>query len=120
MIKNYKQFNEGIKSLLVGPSEEEIWNNIKDLSPEALLIKSCKSGLLIGVKFAIEKGVNIHIAEDIPLRITSKNNNYDIVEYLLTNYKFPDYILKLVYDSYAIGDSMTLIGKYLYKKSSIQ
>jgi len=25
MIKNYKQFNEGIKHLLVGPSKEELW-----------------------------------------------------------------------------------------------
>jgi len=29
MIKKYKQFNESIKNLLVGPTEEEILNNLK-------------------------------------------------------------------------------------------
>ena len=29
MIKKYKQFNEGIKSLLVGPDKDEISNNLK-------------------------------------------------------------------------------------------
>ncbi len=28
MIKNFKQYNEGIKHLLVGPTKEEIWENL--------------------------------------------------------------------------------------------
>ena len=31
MIKNYKQFNESLRDKLVGPSEDEVLNNLKDL-----------------------------------------------------------------------------------------
>ena len=50
MIKNYKQYNEGINHLLVGPTDEEIWNHYMEgdlkgllksipVSPETFLIK---------------------------------------------------------------------------------
>ena len=29
MIKKYKQFNEGIRHLLVGPTKEEIWDDLE-------------------------------------------------------------------------------------------
>jgi len=45
MIKNYKQYNNGIKSLLVGPTEEEVWDNIKNIESVKLFNKSIKSGL---------------------------------------------------------------------------
>lgn len=49
-----------IKELLVGPTIDEVLYNFKDLSPSELLMKSCKIGLLDGVKIALEKGVDLN------------------------------------------------------------
>ena len=67
MIKNYKQFKEGLRDKLVGPTEDEILYNFKDLSPDKLLVKSCKVDFLRGVEIAIEKGADIHQDGDYPL-----------------------------------------------------
>ena len=43
MIKNYKQYNEGINHLLVGPTDEEIWSNYINGELKGLLKKIPKS-----------------------------------------------------------------------------
>ena len=49
-----------IKELLVGPTIDEVLDNLKELSPSELLMKSCKIGLLKGVEIALERGVDIN------------------------------------------------------------
>jgi len=113
--KKYQQTNESIKSLLVGPTEEEVLDNLKNLTPDELLIKSVRKGLLIGVKkslengadinidngkplcdssfigrinivkYLIENGADIHIRKEEPLKQSMYGNNYDITKYLLEN-----------------------------------
>ena len=78
MIKNYIQFNEGIKHLLKGPTEEEIIKKIKS-NPTQLLIKSCEIGNLNLIKYAIEQGGDINFKNNYPLRVTSELfNNVEI------------------------------------------
>ena len=36
-----------LRDKLVGPTEEEVLDNLKDLSPDDLLKKSCKSGFIL-------------------------------------------------------------------------
>ena len=40
MINNYKQFNESLRDKLVGPTEDEILDNIKDLDNLAKLVQA--------------------------------------------------------------------------------
>ena len=83
MIKNYKQFNESLKDKLVGPTEEEILDNLKELSPNRLLIKSCKIGFLKGVEVSLEKGANVHCVREQPLCLSSSYGYIEIVKLLL-------------------------------------
>ena len=46
-ILNYSKFNESIRNLLVGPTEEEAHDFIRNLNPNDMLIKSCNIGYLI-------------------------------------------------------------------------
>ena len=79
MIKNYKQFNESLRDKLVGPSEDEIWNNIKDLSPDKILKKCSKIGFFKGVEIALERGADIEIG----LIESLKEKNKDIFVFLI-------------------------------------
>ena len=85
MIKKFVQFNESIKHLLVGPSEDEVWDKIKDLSWPDLLLKSSKNGILKGVKLAVKKGTNIHYMSDEPLWWVIHNNYFEVAKYLIEN-----------------------------------
>lgn len=78
-----KIIGESVRDLLVGPTEDEIWDNIKNLKPTDLLMKSCEIGLLSGVKLSLEQGANIHFQDDNPLRTSSESGHLDIVEFLL-------------------------------------
>ena len=81
-----KQFNEGIKHLLVGPTEEEIFNYLeldKITDPDQLLIKSIEEGLLYGVKKALKMGANINYNSDDALGYACDSHNSELVEYLL-------------------------------------
>lgn len=49
---------EGIKHLLNGPSEEEIWNDIKDFEPAKILYLSAKSNYKKGMEIALERGAD--------------------------------------------------------------
>ena len=47
-----------LKDKLVGPTEEEVLDNLKYLYPDDMLIKSCKNGFLKGVEVALERGAD--------------------------------------------------------------
>ena len=83
MITRFEKYNENIKSLLVGPTEKEVWDNFKKLSPDQLLLKSSKIGFIKGVKLALDKGADVHVFEDEPLLAASENGHTDIVKLLL-------------------------------------
>ena len=88
MIKNYKQFNESLRDKLVGPSDDEVMDNLKHLSPDELLRKSCKIGFLKGVEVALKKGADIHYYDDVPLRTASNEGHNEIVNHLLDNVQY--------------------------------
>ena len=83
MIKNYEQFNESLRDKLVGPTEDEIMNNLKDLSPDKLLLKSCQIGFIKGIELALEKGADVHYNNEQALRWASEEGNTEIVKCLL-------------------------------------
>jgi len=85
MVKNYKQFNESIKSLLVGPTKDEVWDNFKNLDDEQLLKLSSKNGFIDGVKKAIDNGVDIECNYGFALVNAANGGHYDIVKLLLDN-----------------------------------
>lgn len=68
---------------MVGPTEEEIWNNIKDLTPDEILILCCKMGYMKGVIKSIEMCADINTPSAMVKSIYY--NNYDITKYLLEN-----------------------------------
>jgi len=90
MITKYKQFNEGIKQLLVGPSEKEIINSLKD-EPLKLYKIGCEDGYLDMVKYALEKlstKSNISIFDfNDGLTKASENKYNDIFKYIVENYE---------------------------------
>ena len=114
MIKSYIQFNEGIKHLLIGPTEEEVLRdnpnsllNIPNLTDNRELFELAlkkggdinrndgfllhyysQNGNLEIVKYLIENGADVNISDSIirtPLVNASRNGHYDVVKYLLDN-----------------------------------
>ncbi len=96
MIKKYKIFKESLLNHLEGPSEEEIWNNIKDTSPYNILLKSLGMNYFYGVKYALNKNISLEGLGRSTigklLNILYENGEKDIV------YKYINNIGKL--DSY--------------------
>jgi len=98
MINNYKQHNENIKNLLIGPTDQEVLNNmIENLTLEEMLDKSTEIGFFTGIKYAIENNPNISewvlrdcIMQIIELQITGK---YDDDDELQNIYDYLDYKL---------------------------
>jgi len=68
-----------------GPSEEDIWNTLKDFSPNVILVESCKIGFLEGVKDAIENDADVNQGNGYPLYLATENGHIDIVKFLLEN-----------------------------------
>ena len=85
MITNFSKFNESLRDKLVGPTEDEVMDNFKDLSPNKLLSKSCKKGFLKGVQVALEQGADIHTYNTNPLIDACNNDNFDIIKLLIEN-----------------------------------
>ena len=83
MITKFEKYNESLRDLMVGPTEEEVWNNIKDFPPNELLKKCIEIGFLKGIKLALKKDADIHINNDEPLRLASENGHTEIVKLLL-------------------------------------
>ena len=85
MIKKYKLFNESLLNKIKGPTEENIWELIKNYQPNSMLVKSCEIGYLKGVQYAIEHDANINYEHSLPLYLAVENNYIDIVKYLIEN-----------------------------------
>lgn len=100
VLKTYKIFKEGLLNKLQGLSDEEVWNNLKKLSPNNIFSKSCENGFFYGVKKSMEMGADIfsHFeyendwGDDYSgLEYLIKNNNLDIFKYIFDNYEIKDY-----------------------------
>lgn len=84
MITKFKKFNEGINHLLVGPTEEEIWNDIKDLQPQDMLYKSYDIKYDKGIKYAIEQGADYTKLTNMFNYVVKLLNlsNEDVIEFM--------------------------------------
>ena len=75
-----------LKEKLVGPTDDEVFNNLKDLknfSSDRLLIKSCEIGLIKGVELALERGANVDFHNKLSIRISSLHGYTEIVKLFL-------------------------------------
>lgn len=83
MITKFQIYNESVKSLLVGPTEWEVMNNLKYKNPNKILEFSLENEFYDGIELALDRGANI------PL--TNKN-----IETIIRSGKIKllDYILK--------------------------
>ena len=83
-----------LKDKLVGPTEDEVLDNFNKKHLEELeklnkkhnqeiLIKSCKLGLIKGVKGAVENGADINYDGGEPLFLAISNSHGEIVKYLI-------------------------------------
>jgi hypothetical protein len=112
-LKTYKDFvNESITDKMTPIDREYIQNHVKDFTPDMKLTIACQQGILWLVEEAIEeganyntwtflsdacrygqldvvkylveeKGVDIHILDELPLKNTVINGKTDIAEYLI-------------------------------------
>lgn len=85
MIKKYNLFKESLLDKLKGPTEEDIWNLIKNYDPDSMLVKSCEIGYLQGVKKSLEMGADINYDNSLSLYLAVENNHINIVKYLIEN-----------------------------------
>ena len=83
MITKYNLYKESLLNKISGPSEEEVWDKIKKLNPEDMMVKSINVDLLKGVKLAINNGIDIHIQNEAYLRHACEKGSYNVVKYLL-------------------------------------
>lgn len=103
MIKNYKIFTESLLNKLEGPSENDLWNYVKDFNASEMLYKSIKNDFVFGIKKAIDKGAEI---ENDDIFIALSNYSYNVVKYLKSNFEFHikkhhinTYIIQLMEDN---------------------
>jgi len=83
MIKKFKQYNESIRNLLVGPTEDEVLKSLINLPPYELLVKSCEIGLIKGIKLALGQGIKHDDRFKHLLETNIKLNNVKTVELLI-------------------------------------
>jgi len=86
MIKNYKQYNESIRNLLVGPTKKEMFNNFKikyKKQPDILLFQCCEFDIPYGVQYALKHGG----------KIITNSGNYDEYLNLLLSKKLYDIVI---------------------------
>lgn len=102
MITKYSLFNESIKHLLKGPTEDEIFDNLKDSTPNELLRKSSKVGFLKGVNYALEKGADLYLTDGmvliqmVDLLKLNEDEVFDLIKDLTPN--------KLLSKSFEVGN----------------
>lgn len=101
IIKSYNLFKESLLTKLEGPTEEEIWDNIKNNEPNNIYAISCENSFFYGVKKALEMGVDIFAhntkyddwGDDLSgLEYLIKNDNYDIFKYIFDNTVIKDFM----------------------------
>ena len=77
MIKKYKQYNEGIKHLLVGPTDDELKDYIK-INPSRALLTYCKKNNLELVKLSLESGADPDYDNGHPLLYACGRKSHNI------------------------------------------
>jgi len=82
MIKNYKKFNEGLLDKLQGPTQEEIFNNLKN-NPTKLLKYSIDNKFEEGIKYALKNGAEIY---EFLRYINFEITDLDSIDYLIKEY----------------------------------
>lgn len=90
MIIKFDKYNESIKNLLIGPSEDEMWDTLRNLSPDELLRRSCSSGFINGIKVAIERGANIEFNNYTIFKNLEENPNKELSDFFKEYLKLPD------------------------------
>ena len=85
MIKNYKLFKESLLDKLHGPTEEELLDNLKNMEPNKMLLKSVEVGLLKGVEYALENFQYFGSVLSNALYEAFNKNHMDIAIFLLNN-----------------------------------
>lgn len=80
-MKNYKQFNESIRDLLVGPSEEEALKS----NPTKVLIQAIEENDLELSKSAIEYGADVNYSGYENILHKACFRSYELVKLLLDN-----------------------------------
>lgn len=89
MIRKFNQYNESIRNLLVGPTEEELLNNLEQFDPTDALFKCVRkgNGFLKGVIRSVERGADINAKDNhhgwTPITYAIENNYIDIIVYLM-------------------------------------
>ena len=77
-----KFVNESI-NILRPKSDDEILDNLKNLSADDLLIKSSEIGFIKGVKLAIKNRADVHTNNDYALRWASDQGHTEVIKVLL-------------------------------------
>jgi len=93
MIHNYKQYNESIKSLLVGPTREELYNNMKDLPTWKIIEISIENDFGDGLILAFKKDnklINNLINNSDFFRRIVREGKIEIVRVMLENGENPN------------------------------
>ena len=102
-INNYfknKNVYESLLNKLEGPSEDEVWDNMKNMTPNNMFNKSCEIGFFKGVKESMKLGADIfsHFAfteydtdEFGGLEYLIKNDDFEIFKYIFDNYEIKPY-----------------------------
>jgi len=104
MITNYKQFNEGVLDHLIGPTEEDVLNNMKDVSANDILNKSVVDNFILGVKYALKKGCFYNQTFRTALKLAIETNKLEIAEMILND-------ANIRFTIEVINDSLTFIVK---------
>lgn len=104
-MKHLKSYNESLRDKMVSKSDDEIWNNIKNLNPNELLYQSINNSYLRGVKYVVKNHLDNKNIEYIVNGIYSVKNN-DILSYLLSIEKIRERINDIniyILEKYKLG-----------------
>jgi len=116
MITKYKQFNEGIKSLLVGPSIEEVKNNISKMRPIDQLNASVEIDYVDGIKNALKNGVNMDsVYRDTMIKIIKIINPSDeeILDFVKNKLREDAFIILICSDKLELAKIYGGLGNYI-------
>jgi len=111
MIKKYNKFNEGIKHLLTGPTEQEVFDNLNKLDTGKLMMKSLEINYLEGVKKALSEKNTFNMSAI--LQIACHYGHINIIKYLLENYDYKVYVLNSILEYQMNKDIKELLNNYI-------
>lgn len=99
MIKRYSVFNENIRSLLVGPTDQEMMSSYNKENHEKIIKKWIEIGYIKGIKMAMEDGLDLNENLTNYLSIACLYNQVEIIKLFLDNgIKFSHTALRFSYE----------------------